>query len=234
MKANRAPIYLVNFSQRSAAEEAQSLLSIDVCTKEEKEKLRDALYGTRFDTPFGKELAKLLRHGIGLHHAGLLPRYRRLVERLAQQGMLKVVSGTDTLGVGVNVPLRTVLFTQLCKYDGEKTGVLTVRDFLQIAGRAGRKGFDTRGYVVAQAPAHVIENKKLQQKKDSGKKVVLQKPPTRGYAHWDAATFDRLCTQAPEPLESRFSVSHGLIVNLLQASVDSAVGGYRKLVLLIA
>jgi superfamily II RNA helicase len=233
LKANRAPIYLVNFSQRAAAEEAQSLLSIDVCTKEEKEKLKDQLYGTRFDTPFGKELAKLLRHGIGLHHAGLLPRYRRLVERLAQQGLLKVVSGTDTLGVGVNVPLRTVLFTQLCKFDGEKTGVLTVRDFLQIAGRAGRKGFDTQGYVVAQAPAHVIENKRLQQKKDAGKKVVLQKPPTKGYAHWDAGTFDRLCTHAPEALESRFSVSHGLIVNLLQASVDSAVGGYRKLVVLI-
>ena len=233
LAANRAPIYLVNFTQRSAAEEAQSLLSIDVCTKEEKEKLRDALYGTRFDTPFGKELAKLLRHGIGLHHAGLLPRYRRLVERLAQQGMLKVVSGTDTLGVGVNVPLRTVLFTQLCKFDGEKTGLLTVRDFLQIAGRAGRKGFDTIGYVVAQAPAHEIENQKLRQKKDAGKKVVLQKPPTKGYAHWDEKTFERLCTQAPEALESRFTVSHGLIVNLLQASADSATGGYTKLVQLV-
>ena len=234
LERDRAPVYLVNFTQRAAAEQAQNLLSIDVCTKEEKEKLKDALYGARFDTPFGKDLQKLLRHGLGLHHAGLLPKYRRLVERLAQKGLLKVVSGTDTLGVGVNVPLRTVLFTQLCKFDGEKTAVLTVRDFQQIAGRAGRKGFDTRGYVVAQAPEHVIENLRLSQKKEAGKKVVMQKPPQKGYAHWDRATFDRLVTGTPERLESRFEVTHALLVNLLQANEGARSGGYRQLVELVA
>ena len=139
----------------------------------------------RFDTPYGKEFQRFLRHGIGIHHAGLLPKYRLLVERLAQQGLLKVVSGTDTLGVGVNIPIRTVLFTQLCKFDGEKTGILGVRDFQQIAGRAGRKGFDERGFVVAQAPEHVIENLRLAAKQAAGKKVVMQKPPTKGYVHWD-------------------------------------------------
>ena len=59
-----------------------------------------------------------MRHGIGVHHAGMLPRYRRLVETLAQAGLLKVVCGTDTLGVGINVPIRTVLLTSLSKYDG--------------------------------------------------------------------------------------------------------------------
>ena len=127
-------------------------MSVDVSSKADKEALRDALADASFDTPYGKEFQRFLRHGIGIHHAGLLPRYRLLVERLAQQGLLKVVSGTDTLGVGVNIPIRTVLFTQLCKFDGEKTGILGVRDFLQIAGRAGRKGFDERGFVVAQAP----------------------------------------------------------------------------------
>lgn len=234
LRANRAPVYLVNFTQRSAAEQAQNLMSIDVCTKDEKEKLKAALVGARFDTPFGKELKRLLLHGIGLHHAGLLPRYRRLVERLAQQGMLKVISGTDTLGVGVNVPIRTVLFTQLCKFDGEKTAVLSVRDFQQIAGRAGRKGFDDVGYVVAQAPAHMIENIKLQQKKAEGKKnVTLQKPPTKGYAHWDATTFERLRTSLPEKLESRFTITHGLIVNLLQAYEGASISGYRRLVELV-
>jgi superfamily II RNA helicase len=234
LRANRAPVYLVNFTQRSAAEQAQNLMSIDVCTKEEKEKLKASLVGARFDTPFGKELRRMLLHGIGLHHAGLLPRYRRLVERLAQQGQLKVISGTDTLGVGVNVPIRTVLFTQLCKFDGEKTGVLSVRDFQQIAGRAGRKGFDDVGYVVAQAPAHVIENIKLQQKKAEGKKnVTLQKPPTKGYAHWDATTFERLRTSLPEKLESRFTITHGLIVNLLQAYEGASTSGYRRLVELV-
>jgi superfamily II RNA helicase len=234
LRANRAPVYLVNFTQRSAAEQAQNLLSIDVCTKEEKEKLKAALVGAKFDTPFGKELRRLLLHGIGLHHAGLLPRYRRLVERLAQQGLLKVISGTDTLGVGVNVPIRTVLFTQLCKFDGEKTAVLSVRDFQQISGRAGRKGFDDVGYVVAQAPAHMIENIKLQQKRAEGKKnVTLQKPPTKGYAHWDATTFERLKTSLPEKLESRFTVTHGLLVNLLQAYEGSSISGYRRLVELV-
>ncbi len=234
LNANQAPIYLVNFSQRSAAEQAQNCMSIDVCTKDEKVKLKEALAGFRFDTPFGKELKRFLLHGIGLHHAGLLPKYRRLVERLSQQGLLKVISGTDTLGVGVNVPIRTVLFTQLCKFDGEKTVILPVRDFHQISGRAGRKGYDNVGYVVAQAPAHVIENFKLQQKKAEGKKnVTMQKPPTKGYVHWDASTYEKLRVNQPEKLESRFTVTHGLIVSLLQAYEGSQISGYRRLVELI-
>jgi superfamily II RNA helicase len=233
LQESKSPIYLVNFSQRSAAEQAQNLLSVELCTKDEKNRLKVAIQEARFDTPFGKDLKRMLLHGVGLHHAGLLPKYRRLVERLSQQGMLKVISGTDTLGVGVNVPIRTVLFTQLCKFDGEKTTLLSVRDFQQISGRAGRKGFDERGYVVAQAPQHVIENARLQQKKAEGKKVTLQKPPQKGFVPWDKATFERLATQLPEKLESRFTVTHGLIVNLLQAYSDAATCGYRRLVELV-
>ena len=107
-------------------------------------------------------MSRFVRHGLGIHHAGLLPKYRLLVEQIAQQGQLKVICGTDTLGVGVNIPIRTVLFTQLCKFDGEKTGILSVRDFKQISGRAGRKGFDEEGTVVCQAPEHVIENLRLE------------------------------------------------------------------------
>src|SRR4051812_14678032 len=228
----RAPIYLVNFTQRGAAEEAQNLMSVDVSSKSDKEALRDALADATFDTPYGKEFQRFLRHGIGIHHAGLLPRYRLLVERLAQQGLLKVVSGTDTLGVGVNVPIRTVLFTQLCKFDGEKTGILGVRDFLQISGRAGRKGFDERGFVVAQAPPHVVENRRLAAKQAAGKKVVMQKPPTKGYVHWDRGTFDRLVNGTPEPLASRFEVTHGMLLNCLQSRAEG--GGYRRLVSIIA
>ena len=145
--AGKAPVYLVNFTQRAAAEQAQNLMSVNFSTKEEKEAHpRRRSTDVRFDTPYGKEFQRFLRHGIGLHHAGLLPKYRLLVEKLAQQGLLKVICGTDTLGVGVNIPIRTVLFTQLCKFDGEKTGASSrVRDFQQIAGRAGRKGFDDRG-----------------------------------------------------------------------------------------
>ncbi len=208
-------------------------MSANFSSKEEKARIAEALHGARFDSPFGKELQRFLRHGIGLHHAGLLPKYRLLVEKLAQGGLLKVVSGTDTLGMGVNVPIRTVLFTQLCKFDGEKTAILSARDFHQISGRAGRKGFDERGFVVAQAPEHVIENKKLSEKAAAGKKVVKRQPPQKGYVHWDRSTFERLREKEPEPLESRFEPTFGLLVNLLQSETSRVGGGYGRLVEII-
>jgi superfamily II RNA helicase len=231
--AGKAPIYLVNFTQRAAAEQAQNLMSANFSSKEEKARIAEALVGVRFDSPNGKDVQRFLRHGIGLHHAGLLPRYRLLVEKLAQGGLLKVVSGTDTLGMGVNIPIRTVLFTQLCKFDGQKTALLSARDFHQISGRAGRKGFDERGYVVAQAPEHVIENKKLSEKAAAGKKVVKKQPPAKGYVHWDRNTFDRLQEKEPEPMESRFEVTFGLLVNLLQSETKQVGGGYGRLVEII-
>ena len=234
VKSNKAPVYLVNFTQRAAAEQAQNLMSATFSSKEEKEAIKQALEGVRFESPYGKELQRFLRHGVGLHHAGLLPKYRLLVEKLAQQGLLKVVSGTDTLGMGVNIPIRTVLFTQLCKFDGEKTLVLPARDFHQISGRAGRKGFDERGYVVAQAPEHVVENKRLAEKEKAGKKVVKKQPPTKGYVHFDRQTFERLQGKAPEPLQSRFEPSFALLVNLLQGETAEVGGGYGRLVRLIA
>jgi superfamily II RNA helicase len=214
-----APIYIVNFTQRSAAEEAQNLMSLDFATKDEKKAIAAALHGAKWTTPYGREMMRFLRHGIGVHHAGLLPKYRLAVEKLAQRGLLKIISGTDTLGVGVNVPIRTVLFTRLCKFDGEKTSILSVRDFQQISGRAGRKGFDDRGAVVAQAPEHVIENMRLEAKagNDPGKrrKIVKRKPPEFGYVHWDKSTFERLVTSMPEALVSRFSLSHGMVASVL-------------------
>jgi len=236
IRSARAPIYLVNFTQRTAAEEVQNLMSVEVIDKPGKEDIKQALAGERWDSPYGKELQRFLRHGVGLHHAGLLPRYRRIVERLSQQGLLKVVSGTDTLGVGVNIPIRTVLFTRLCKYDGQKDGILSVREFKQIAGRAGRKGFDERGWVVAQAPAHIVENLRLKAKAAGGKKVHMQRPPQKGYVHFDRGTFERLANGTPEALASRFTVSHGLLLSLLQGETGDPTrgGGYRKLLELIA
>ncbi len=217
-----SPIYLVNFSQREAAEEAQNLMSVNFSTREEKDLIRVALYDVKFQSPYGKDVQRLLKHGIGLHHAGLLPKYRVLVERLAQAGLLKVISGTDTLGVGVNVPIRTVLFSKLCKYDGEKTAILSARDFHQIAGRAGRRGFDTRGTVVAQAPAHVIENIKLKAKAEGDakrmRKLVLRPPPPRGFVMWTKETFLKLLTSKSEPLLSRFKVDHSMLLNVLSRS----------------
>jgi superfamily II RNA helicase len=234
----KAPIYLVNFTQKLAAEEAQNLMSVNVCSREEKQAIHDALKDFRFDTPYGKELQRFVRHGIGIHHAGLLPKYRLMVEKLSQQGLLKVISGTDTLGVGVNIPIRTVLFTRLCKFDGQKTVILSVREFKQIAGRAGRKGFDDAGSVVVQAPEHAIENLRIEAKKaaDPGKHKKLQKakPPEKGYVHWDRQTFERLVERPPEDLQSRFSIGHGMLLQLIMAAPAVRGGGYGRLVTLVA
>ena len=219
VEKGRAPVYVVHFTQRSAAEHAQSLTSVDFLTKDQKHAIKQELAGFRFDSPFGKDLGRWVRHGIGVHHAGLLPKYRLLVEKLAQKGLLKIICGTDTLGVGVNIPLRTVLFTQLCKFDGKKTGILSVRDFKQIAGRAGRKGYDDEGFVVCQAPEHVIENLRTRMKAGDDpkklRKLKARKAPEFGYAHWDDSTFRRLIESDPEPLGSSFDVSGGMLLEVL-------------------
>ena len=231
---DRAPVYIVHFTQREAAEQAQSLLSINVLTKEEKRQITEMIGEFRFDSPVGKDIRRFVSHGVGVHHAGLLPKYRLLVEKLAQAGLLKLICGTDTLGVGVNVPIRSVLFTRLCKYDGSSTRVLTVREFQQIAGRAGRKGFDTQGTVWAQAPAHWIENRIGEEKSltdpKKKRKLVKKKPPERGYAHWDDATFTKLVEGEPEPLTSSFRVSHQMMLNLLDRPGDGCAAARRLLV----
>jgi superfamily II DNA helicase RecQ len=233
---DKAPIYLVNFSQREASEQAQRLVSGELLDKARRKALRDELKGFRFDSPYGKKLRRYLEHGVGVHHAGLLPKYRLLVERLAQRGVLAVISGTDTLGVGVNVPIRSVLFTRLYKYDGVKSATLTVRDFKQIAGRAGRRGFDTIGHVVCQAPEHVIENKKREAKVASGqmaKKKFRREQPPRGYVQYDRTTFERLQEGTPEALTSVFTVDHGMLLNLMQRDPDDANAGWDAMLELV-
>ncbi|MEC9059359.1 MAG: DUF3516 domain-containing protein, partial [Actinomycetota bacterium] len=231
VELDRAPVYIVHFTQRAASERAQALTSLDVLSRAEKDRVKEAIADFRFDSPFGKDVARFVKAGIGVHHAGLLPKYRLLVERLTQDGLLKLICGTDTLGVGVNVPIRTVLFTQLCKFDGHDTAVLSVRDFHQIAGRAGRKGFDDQGYVWCQAPEHHVENLKATAKAgDDAKKlrkIQRKKPPERGYAHWDDKTFERLRDGQPEKLKSNFEVSHSMLLNVLDRPGDGC-GSMRK------
>ena len=217
----KTPVYVVHFTQADAASSAQDFTSLKICTREEKLALTEAIADFQFTSPYGADVRKWLKHGIGLHHAGLLPKYRVLVEQLAQRGLLKIICGTDTLGVGINVPIRTVLFTRLCKFDGRKTGHLSARDFHQIAGRAGRKGFDTRGFVVVQAPDYVIENIKLSEKAArDGKKVTKRRPPEHNFVNWDLDTFKRLMAASPEQLTSRFQVSHGMLLNVLSRRGD--------------
>jgi superfamily II RNA helicase len=223
LETHQAPIYVVHFSRAAAIEQAQALISLKICSREEKDKIAALIGNFRFTTGFGRTLSRLVRNGVGVHHAGMLPRYRRLVERLSQAGLLKIICGTDTLGVGINVPIRTVLITSLSKYDGVKARLLSAREFHQIAGRAGRAGFDTSGTVIVQAPDHVVANEKALAKAGDDpkkrRKVVKKKPPpgTVGYAE---PTYDRLVAATPEPLESSFAVSNAMLLNVINRPGD--------------
>ena len=226
------PVYAVHFTQKAAVERAQALASASLSSRPEREAIARAIGNFRFSTGFGHVLARLLRNGIGVHHAGMLPKYRRLVERLCQEGLLKAVCGTDTLGVGINMPIRTVLFTGLSKYDGTQSRLLSAREFHQMAGRAGRAGFDTAGTVVAQAPDHVAENERAEAKAANNpalrKKLVKSKPP-KGFVYWDEATFDRLRRAEPEPLASSFKVTHAMLLEVLDRPGDGCAAMKRLL-----
>ncbi|MBL3687602.1 DUF3516 domain-containing protein [Leucobacter zeae] len=217
----QTPAYLVHFNQSHAVEQAQALASIRIVDRAGRDEIADAIGDFRFSTGFGSTLSRLVRAGIGVHHAGMLPRYRRLVEQLAQRGMLRVICGTDTLGVGINVPIRTVVITALTKFDGEKMRRLSAREFHQIAGRAGRAGFDTEGDVIALAPEHEIENAKAAAKAAAkatgGKKAkpVKKKSPPQGFVAWNEATLDKIVASQPEPLVSRMRVTHAMVLGVI-------------------
>ena len=224
LRQGDAPLYIVHFSQDAALTSARALASYGVATKEQREAIKEALHGARFNTAFGKTLKHLISCGVGLHHAGLLPRYRLLVEKLAQQGLLPVICGTDTLGVGINVPIHTVVLTGLTKFDGVKQRRLRSREFHQIAGRAGRSGFDTEGVVIAEAPEHEIENFKAELKAmgDPKKmKRLKKKKPPEGFVTWNEATFTRLIDAPPETLRPRLRVTHSMVLAEVEQGGDA-------------
>jgi len=226
------PAYVVHFTQAAAVERAQALTSLRLCTREERDAIAAEIGDFRFAAGFGRSLSRFVRAGIGVHHAGMLPRYRRLVERLAQAGLLKVICGTDTLGVGINVPIRTVVLTSLSKYDGRTTRLLTAREFHQIGGRAGRAGFDDRGTVVVMAPEHAIENARIEAKAAADparrRKLVKKKPPP-GTVTWGQPTFERLVAAPPEPLTSGLRVTHSMLINVLDRPGDGR-GALHRLI----
>lgn len=224
LSTGQAPIYIVHFSQAAALERAQALTSVKIIDREQRDAIADLIGDFRFTTKFGQTLSRLIRSGIGVHHAGMLPKYRRLVEQLAQRGLLKVICGTDTLGVGINVPIRTVVLTALTKYDGTRMRQLNAREFHQIAGRAGRAGFDTAGTVAVQAPEHEVENARLVAKAGGDekklKRVVRKKPP-EGFVSWGEPSFSRLVASEPERLVSSMRMSHAMLLNVIGRGGDA-------------
>lgn len=232
LHTGQAPIYIVHFAQAAALERAQALTSIKIVSREQRDEIAAAIGDFRFSTAFGTTLSRLVRSGIGVHHAGMLPKYRRLVEQLAQRGLLRVICGTDTLGVGINVPIRTVLFTALTKYDGTKMRQLNAREFHQIAGRAGRAGFDTAGTVVIQAPEHESDNLKAIEKAGDDpkkrRKIVRKKAP-EGFVSWGQPSFERLVAAEPETLTSHMQMTHAMLLNVIARGGD-VFGTVRTLV----
>lgn len=224
LSTGQAPIYIVHFSQAAALERAQALTSVKIIDREQRDAIADLIGDFRFTTKFGQTLSRLIRSGIGVHHAGMLPKYRRLVEQLAQRGLLKVICGTDTLGVGINVPIRTVVLTALTKYDGTRMRQLNAREFHQIAGRAGRAGFDTAGTVAVQAPEHEVENARLVAKAGGDekklKRIVRKKPP-EGFVSWGEPSFSRLVASEPERLVSSMRMSHAMLLNVIGRGGDA-------------
>lgn len=223
LHSSQAPVYIVHFSQAAAIEQAQALSSIRILDRAARDRIAEEIGGFRFSTGFGRSLSRLVRGGIGVHHAGMLPKYRRLVEQLAQRGLLRVICGTDTLGVGINVPIRSVLFTALTKFDGERMRQLSAREFHQIAGRAGRAGFDTAGTVLVQAPEHEIENAKMLAKAaDDPKKrrKLIRKKTPEGFVSWGEPSFNRLVAAEPEPLGSSMQLTAAMLINLLARGGD--------------
>ena len=232
IREGKAPIYAVHFSQDAALKSAQSLASYGISTREQRDEIREAVKGTRFTTMFGRTLQRLLLAGVGVHHAGMLPRYRLLVEKLAQDGLLPVICGTDTLGVGINVPIHTVLLTALAKFDGRRSRRLNAREFHQIAGRAGRAGFDTEGMVIAQATEYDIERARALAKAGGDPKKarkVRTKQPPAGFVGWNKQTFDRLCEAQPEALRPRMRVTNSMVLAEVSQGGD-ARARVRKIV----
>ncbi|MET2011401.1 DUF3516 domain-containing protein [Microbacterium chocolatum] len=232
MDQRETPVYIVHFSQAQAVERAQALSSAKVATREQRDAIAEAIGGFRFTTAFGKTLSRLVRAGIGIHHAGMLPRYRRLVETLAQRGLLRLICGTDTLGVGINVPIRTVVITALSKYDGTRMRQLSAREFHQVAGRAGRAGYDPYGNVIVMAPEWEIENEAALRKAGDDaakrKKIVRKKAPT-GVVNWGLGSFERLVAATPEPLTPHMQMTAAMLINVIGRGGD-VFGNVRALV----
>ncbi len=236
---SRTPVYIVHFTQAAAIEQAQGLVSLGLTGRAQRDEIAELIGDFRFSKGFGRTLSRLVRAGIGVHHAGMLPRYRRLVERLAQAGLLTIICGTDTLGVGINVPIRTVLLTALAKYDGRRSRVLTAREFHQIAGRAGRAGFDTEGFVTVLAPEHAVHNAKAQAKAEAkaaqgsgraaAKKKAAKRKAPEGAVNWTEQTFTKLVAAEPEPLTPHLRMTHTVVLAMLGRRTD-AVHAIRTLV----
>lgn len=140
-------------------------------TDEEKAKVEAMCDEALLPSGASKELRPLLTHGIGIHHAGILPRYKQLVEQLALERLIKFVVSTETIAAGINLPARTVVFPALRKFVKQAPRLVTAAEYHQMAGRAGRPQFDDRGLAITLAPEQIVSDLK-KELKDAAKRAA--------------------------------------------------------------
>ena len=183
------PAIFFTFSRKKCDEQMEKCSGLELNTKEEQQKIREFIDEFIADNPhlYGNKNIEYLVQGVASHHAGLLPAWKNLVEKLFQQGLIKVVFATETLAAGINMPARSTVISSVSKRTDSGHRMLTANEFLQMSGRAGRRGMDEVGYVTVvgtsfQSPEEVAN----------------------------------LVQSGSNPLESKFSPSYSMVLNLLQ------------------
>ena len=193
---NMLPAIYFTFSRKKCDENAKKCATLELLTKEESIKINTLVDEYIKENPYleNNPQVELIKKGVASHHAGLLPGWKVLVERLFQQGLIKMVFATETLAAGINMPARTTVISSISKRTDEGHRMLSANEFLQMSGRAGRRGMDEIGYVVIVG-------------------TPFQTPE-------EVAT---LATSKANPLESKFSPCYSMVLNLLQRfSLDEA------------
>ena len=224
LATGQAPVYVVHFSQLAALERAQAMTSIKVASREQRDQIAEAIGGFRFTTNFGRSLSRLLRSGIGVHHAGMLPKYRRLVEQLAQRGLLRVICGTDTLGVGINVPIRTVLLTALTKFDGTRMRQLSAGNSIRSPAAPAVPGSTPRGRSWSRPQSTRWTTRRRSRRRPATPRSCARwsrKHAPEGFVSWGEPSFNRLVAAEPETLTSSMQVSHAMLLNVIARGGDA-------------
>jgi hypothetical protein len=235
------PAIVFVFGREACFETARLLKSCRRFTSpEEKEEIERRYKEVLLDGGLADELAALLGHGIGVHHAGILPRYKQLVEQLALERLIKFVVSTETISAGINLPAKRVVFPSLRKYIKSKARLVAPAEYHQMAGRAGRPQFDTEGIALTLAPEGVVQEmrKEISDGKKRGHLVDEEKIRKACYARarseaqrntevvWDPVIHDQLVRGEPAELRShtRINAEQILAIGLPDLAAEALPG----------
>ena len=241
-EVRRTPALIFCFNREECWTVAEQLKGKGILTSGQQARLSKALDDYDWSEGAGPKLKQLLVRGVGVHHAGVLPKYRRIVEELFQRKLLSVAVCTETLSSGINLPARSVVVPSIMKGPPEKKKLLDPSTAHQIFGRAGRPQFDKEGHVFVLAHEDDVKIARWREKYDQipedtrdpgllkAKKALKKKMPTRraNEQYWNEAQFNKLCQAPPGKLYSRGPLPWRLLAYMLDASPE--VDRIRRLV----